>query len=971
MTNDNKALPWFPITSEYIDYYYDSVIKYIREVRFLNGASVTDDSSYATTVALLFKWAEDKFHTYSEAPVYENSGAHPDSLEKDLRLIALAALLTCLDGRPESSRYLFMTAYILSLLRPDLSGTAAEICLRVIRSERILSTGFTIDNIDFFEAHSFAEAMAGAEVAITSEERWYENHGSVRVIRAGVSLFGMLREYAELKMKTNGTKEAFKPVACIENQTVTLLQDRKEKKAFNLASFAGEVKDLTPGETVFRKADYDEGDDLTVKVVRKTYDTVEAESIDPAYNLTSGPVVIGGSAKNVRGIYMPDIARNVSVGTFLNVTWDGECFMIDDTLLDFLYKKYWQDDADELRYARMKAILLFPHERNTPNTWLTEYGFMVRTQYEEYPRYAYRILEVNEYNKDYDFFMASVSEEEPDDLPFSPQSARDALVQRFIAESGVIDSGKAPMPAIRQLEHYTIAILHRILAQKLRYAVDGVDAREDYLNICSALALIAGDEAEYSYYRFLGDYLHSLVAFARGSYADIASLDEQQALRMGMPAEKMMLDVLREYGSTEESEVLAEAISHAAAPAVSDVAKLVQAANRFIGSPSISELREVLHKEICLTLSVADAIQIGEDAADGDRFPLPPESDSVEHKMSWVYDNETSLPNETAQSSKILKTVCAFMNRLPEQGVAHLYIGADEKRRVINGIQTDIDFLLSKGELAAEGDPADAFSRHVLDSIRKRFPEDHALVSPYFCCDGRVLDLRVSPARSGVVFFHDTAYYRYGSSTRVMPDAIRDEISIRKASYRDDFFRKVEAVRRAIRTRSQIVLHGYDSSHGDTTGVDRVLEAYAFVDNGRFDAIWAFDAEKDRKNKVFLLKRADSVEVLDKRWLNERLHQTHPLDMFGFFGSERIPFSMEIKSTLARNVLIEQYPGTESYLSKTPDGTWFLSGTLCNRLSLSAACAFFLGYAESVDIGTCPEFKAFVTARLAALVDRI
>ena len=33
MNTEEVALPWFPITPEYIDQYHESVLKYIRDVR--------------------------------------------------------------------------------------------------------------------------------------------------------------------------------------------------------------------------------------------------------------------------------------------------------------------------------------------------------------------------------------------------------------------------------------------------------------------------------------------------------------------------------------------------------------------------------------------------------------------------------------------------------------------------------------------------------------------------------------------------------------------------------------------------------------------------------------------------------------------------------------------------------------------------------------------------------------------------
>ena len=58
MKNKEIALPWFPITPNYIDQYHESVLKYIRDIRNDESQNLYADSSYTTTVNLLFQRAE-------------------------------------------------------------------------------------------------------------------------------------------------------------------------------------------------------------------------------------------------------------------------------------------------------------------------------------------------------------------------------------------------------------------------------------------------------------------------------------------------------------------------------------------------------------------------------------------------------------------------------------------------------------------------------------------------------------------------------------------------------------------------------------------------------------------------------------------------------------------------------------------------------------------------------------------------
>ena len=80
---------------------------------------------------------------------------------------------------------------------------------------------------------------------------------------------------------------------------------------------------------------------------------------------------------------------------------------------------------------------------------------------------------------------------------------------------------------------------------------------------------------------------------------------------------------------------------------------------------------------------------------------------------------------------------------------------------------------------------------------------------------------------------------------------------------------------------------------------------------------------------------------------------------------------MEFKTTRAKNILVEQYPDVRNYLEILPDGRWRVSGTLNNKLSLSAACGFYLNLADDIDISNSPELKAYINERLTYLIEKL
>ena len=972
MKPEEIALPWFPITPDYIDKYHDSVLKYLRDAYAQHGENLTNDSSYQTTLGLLFRRADQIVEEVGSTTLRDAEEFAEMAIQRDVRILAAAAFL-CDEERGAARRqYMVLITYLAALLKPDISDLLVPMCLRFMKAERIDEVGYNLDAVVDFDLLAFVKAVGGATVQECESERWYENFGTVLLDGSGFSLFDMNRFFLEMKKKQGAS---FKPILSAEEGAIRILQDKKEKQAFSLWRFIESASNITPEEPEEeKKRVYEDGDELTVRVLQKGYDDIYAESIDPAYESVSGPVEIV-SASNVRGIYMTDVARNVGLGTCLNVTYDKENhrFVLDDTIIDFIRKKYWEDDSEEQQYMRMNAILLFPFSGRTKNTWLTEHGFLVRTEYEPLPRYALHTLEILNYDDDLDFFLARVGEELPEENRFEEMTARDSLMQLMLHSSKTIMSAALQKKEVRRIDPLMVSLLHRILAIRENSTLRGSAAKESYISLCCALAAIAGDMNDLAYYDLTRTYLQSLIAFAGKRFKDIKELNEDDSTDKGILMKRLMVRVLKEYDNPEESEVLQQVISDLEDTEISAVAKLVQASNRFIGSVSLERLREDLHREICTQLNITDAIMLEDSEASQSEFPFPPEDDRTEHKMSWVYDNADGQANETLQSAKILKTICAFMNRYPEQGESHLYIGTDEKRRYISGIQPDIDFLVTKGELTSTGDMLqDEYCRHIMSIVKRRFPESYQYVSPHFREDGRVLDLTVTPAVQGIVYLDGVPYYRYGSESRRMPDNIRQEILDRKYLSHSEMTDKIDAINRAIQTGKTIVLKGYDSSNSNTAGDDRTVEAFAFVDNGRFDAIWAYDfTGKEKKNKVFLLKRADAVEVLDKPWQHAKLHKTFDLDMFGFYGEEKIDFDITLKTTRAKNIMIERFPDVKPYLEVLTDGRWRVHGVLNNQHSLAAACGFYLTMADDVDITDSPVFKQYVNERLSYLVEKL
>ena len=672
---------------------------------------------------------------------------------------------------------------------------------------------------------------------------------------------------------------------------------------------------------------------------------------------------------NIRGISMRDLVMYTDMGSLLNVIYEGgRLFFIKQTILDFIYNTFWVEDEKEQKYARMNAVLLFPKHGSLMNTWLCEQGFLVRTGYEDVEKWAQRVLEINHFDEERDWLMGDVlPEEEWNGRRVDERSARENFVKYLQHKSSAIVSDPLPKVVVRMADEALVSMFHRTLA--LRECFPHSSDAVSHLAACCAMAAVTDVHDDQDFYGVKLDYRKSLLAFAESRFGDIGDLDDHGLSHHLVDDMSYMMDILTEYGKTDESAMLNDIIARYTEGDFCTIAKLVQAANRFKGSAFLDGLHGSLHREICNILDVSDAIKLPETETD-DAFPFEPEGPSIEHKMSWVFDNETSLFNETSQSAKILKTVCAFMNNLHEDGGGHVYIGTDEKRRTVSGIQNDIDVLVTKGELDPDKDLPDEYLRHIQDIIKRKFTETYDKVKPSLICDSRVVDLYVQPADVGVVYFNGIAYERYGATSRVMRDDKRESIISRKYLAKIDLADKIEVVRKAIHLGQTVILHGYDSSNSNTEE-DRKVEVFAFTNEKRRDGIWAYDA-KARKNKVFLLKRAESIEVFDEKWKNEKAHQKAELDVSGFYGNERIPLKMELRSVRAKNLFLEHYPDADQAMVQTPSKhVWTIDTKLLSTTSLNAAASFYLAYSDDVDIKGTPALVKIVTEKINGLLEKL
>jgi hypothetical protein len=238
MKNKEVALPWFPITPGYIDQYHDSVLKYIRDVRNDESLNLSADTSYTTTLNLLFQRAEQIADYVCGTELREMEQENSEILVRNIKILAGASLL-CEDGQIHARiRYMEVLVYLLAILKKDISDMLVPIYLRFFTAERILGVGFTLNDVIDFEPLELVKCLNKATYVTDQEDRWYENHGTIKVAGENLAIYDLNRYFLGLKIKGGAN---FKPILSAEEGSIQVMQDKKNKQPFSINSFLNTV----------------------------------------------------------------------------------------------------------------------------------------------------------------------------------------------------------------------------------------------------------------------------------------------------------------------------------------------------------------------------------------------------------------------------------------------------------------------------------------------------------------------------------------------------------------------------------------------------------------------------------------------------------------------------------------------------------------------------------------------------------
>ena len=156
----------------------------------------------------------------------------------------------------------------------------------------------------------------------------------------------------------------------------------------------------------------------------------------------------------------------------------------------------------------------------------------------------------------------------------------------------------------------------------------------------------------------------------------------------------------------------------------------------------------------------------------------------------------------------------------------------------------------------------------------------------------------------------------------------------------------------AIKQQKQVVLQSYKSGNSKNIR-DRIVEPIDFTIN--YTGVWCYDIE-DGINKVFKTSRIKNVVLLEQIWKYKPKHKKGIIDIFRMQSFEPVPVSLEL-SLVAYNLIIEEYPLSEKYITKITDNLYRLECEVGNFLGIGR---FVLGLPGEIKIIEPETLKQYV-----------
>lgn len=945
MAETNATPLWLELRKEYIDDNLEQLIRYLKDT-----PSGSNDTFYQITLKLLKERVEELIRNISSHPIYHEEFKKQE-LVFNAKLLATYLLIDPQSPLAMEAYAAFM--YQLVLMEPQYKYAASIIKTTVTRMchRKVCQLGYVWSDLNDIALEIFAHKIcSNASFAEPQNTPLvFEKSGSAILNQNGLFLFHEQLAHARKIMESGA--DSMSTGVGVQLRTSTS-EKMKNSQCHNIVEMDEYLRDFTQEQhktkpTATRLNSYFEGDSnilLRITGISPIDNIMQVETVNPKYHRLKGSIRF--TKPSLVYYYTSTLHTHFQTGDLIRATLvdaTKHFFSIEKELVDHFVnyaKDFLEDDCDHTVRAKLIDI------RSNKYIWLTDLGIAVYTSAEEdYQRGDFALVTITNTGTGKFHGMINGCIDAPCDEDFDDKLARHECIEAFTETEDALELQK-PQNEDGQLSPVLLKLLLRLF---FCYQKNLVKPSERYRFLGTALVMaeMVNDEVSASYIRFASTYLRVLVQFVSNEDISQIELKPDQEYRDAKSTliRLSVLELLKEYGKKENSEILARAANDfkETMPMLANLARLIQTSNSMQGILSNASLN-VIRREIIKTLSLETENEADLEAEN--KAYLGVESGTQEFKTSMVYpSNNQMLAEEATQNANVLKGVCAFLN---STSGGTLYLGVNDQGYV-TGIDMDLKFLHIS--------TIDGYMRYVQDAAIDQLGLDtvsYMKLEPLY--DNSVVAIHIEPHPYRVVELDQKAYARMNGETRVMPEQIRLELIAQKVFKDKNKAATISRLQHAFTMKKCVILHNYSSDSPDTCDCDRRVEAFEILPEDNL--VIAFDLDR-KQTEVFRLNRIGYVEIMeDNGWTHTDEHKPLDVDVFHTTGEQAVSISLQLDS-FAKNLLMEEFPKAKKYLKQDPyhHNLWHFTAPV---YQVEGVARFYLGLAHHITIVDAPQLKQYV-----------
>lgn len=164
-------------------------------------------------------------------------------------------------------------------------------------------------------------------------------------------------------------------------------------------------------------------------------------------------------------------------------------------------------------------------------------------------------------------------------------------------------------------------------------------------------------------------------------------------------------------------------------------------------------------------------------------------------------------------------------------------------------------------------------------------------------------------------------------------------------------------LKKAVDSKKTVILKGYSSSNSQTMK-DRLVEPFEFT--SIYDSVWAYDLQ-DKQCKTFKIARIREVVFTGNKQEFKESHIKKDIDIFRFSGTERIDISFNM-SQIAYNLIIEEYPLSEKYITKIDTNSFVFKGWVTSFVGVGR---FILGLMDDIIVNKPESLSKYLNSKIS------